>query len=156
MWRPATISEDDDIVAMSRELYAEDPAPMPVPERHTRETLATLRQETTRGRAFVLDADGAIAGYVLLITFWSNELGGEVLVIDELFIRPRYRNRGHGRSLLTELTRSNAFGPRPPVAIELEVTPSNTRATALYSSLGFIPVKNTRLRFNRPSRHHSD
>jgi ribosomal protein S18 acetylase RimI-like enzyme len=149
MWIPATHSEDNDIVAMSRELYAEDPAPLPVPEQHTRETLSTLRAEPARGRALVLQLNDAVAGYALLISFWSNELGGEIIVIDELYVRPPYRNQGYARALLTALTRTDTLWPRPAVAIELEVTPQNKRAAALYSSLGFQPVKNARLRFLR-------
>ena len=149
MWRPAINSEDDDIVEMSRELYAEDPAPMPVPDRHTRETLSILRAEPARGRAMVLQLNNAVAGYALLISFWSNELGGEIIVIDELYVRPLYRNQGHARALLTTLTSAETLWPRQSVAIELEVTPQNERAASLYTRLGFKSVKNTRLRFIR-------
>ena len=146
MWRPATSNEYEQIVEMSRALYAEDPAPMPVPERHTRQTLATLHAEPARGVAVVLEIGGAIAGYALLISFWSNELGGEVIVLDELYVRAPYRGRGHGRALLVELTSGGKLWPRLAVAVELEVTPGNPRAESLYTTAGFRPVKNKRLR----------
>src|SRR3569833_2227700 len=96
MWRPAAMAEENEIVSMSRELFVEDPAPMPVPERHTRDTLARLRADPVRGMVIVLQVDDALAGYAFLISFWSNELGGEVIVIDELYIGPAYRRRGFG------------------------------------------------------------
>ena len=152
MWRPATSVDDKEIVEMSRQLYAEDPAPMPVPEQHTRATLAIFRAEPARGRAVVLQVDDALAGYAFLASFWSNELGGEVVVIDELYVRPVFRGQGHGRALLTRLMRENSLWPRDAVALELEVTPQNTRAGSLYASLGFKEVKNARLRFLRSPR----
>jgi GNAT superfamily N-acetyltransferase len=88
-------------------LYEEDPSPMPVPEGNSRTTLATLRAEPVRGRAVVLEVEGVTTGYALLISFWSNELGGELIVIDELYVTPSFRNRGHARELLTILTKEN-------------------------------------------------
>jgi GNAT superfamily N-acetyltransferase len=149
MWRLAAVSEDDDIIAMSRELYSEDPSPLPVPEQHTRATLSILRKEPVRGCALVLDLNETIAGYALLISFWSNELGGEVVVIDELYIGRSHRRQGYGRGLLFELARENTLWPRQAVALELEVTPQNARAASLYSSVGFTQVKNSRLRYLR-------
>ncbi len=148
-WRFAIDSDDNAIVEMSRHLYDEDPAAMPVPEEHMRKTLSTLRIEPVRGAAMVLQLKNVIAGFAFLISFWSNELGGEVIVIDELYVRPRYRNQGYGRELLTQLASPSTLWSRPVVALELEVTPQNTRAAALYSKLGFKPVKNARLRLLR-------
>jgi GNAT superfamily N-acetyltransferase len=62
--------------------------------RCVRRTLAKLRKEPNRGRAVVCDMDGRAVGYALLISFWSNELGGEVCTIDEVFVAPEYRGRG--------------------------------------------------------------
>src|SRR5690606_34675934 len=112
------------------QLYAEDPAPMPVPERHTRRTLSVLRTDPVRGRAVVLEIGKVIGGYALLISFWSNELGGEVMVVDELYVRPGFRDQGHGRALLEGLVEGSGLWPRPVVAVELEVTPQNTRAAS--------------------------
>ncbi len=134
---------------MSEALYAEDPAALPVPKQNTRETLAVLRREVVRGRAVVLELNEVIAGYALLIPFWSNELGGEVVVIDELYIKQAYRKQGHGRALLVELVRGEGLWPGRAVALELEVTPQNGRAASLYASVGFEPVKNSRLRYLR-------
>jgi GNAT superfamily N-acetyltransferase len=150
MWRTAAHLDDPDIVEMSRHLYAEDPSPAPVPESHTLETLSILRAEPVRGRAVVLQVNDLIVGYALLISFWSNELGGEVLVIDELYVRPPYRNRGHGRALFAILARENQLWPRQPAALEIEVTPRNERAAALYLNLGFKAIKNSRMRLVPP------
>ena len=147
MWRVASAEEDKVIIEMCLELYREDPSPKPVPKEHTQHTLAILRAEPSRGRPVVLDFDGQIAGYALLISFWSNEMGGEVCHIDELYVRPQFRSRGLGTKLVETLAAgSTSFWSKKPVAIELGVTPQNARARALYTKLGFLPQKNTLMR----------
>jgi GNAT superfamily N-acetyltransferase len=146
MWRLSKETDEQQIVEMSLALYTEDPAAGPVPAGHTRQTLSMLRAEPARGRAVILELDDRIAGYAFLISFWSNELGGEVIVIDELYIRAHARSQGHARNLFRTLCCDNPLWPSHPVALELEVTPENKRATALYTNLGFTRIKNARLR----------
>jgi ribosomal protein S18 acetylase RimI-like enzyme len=145
-WRRAIPGDDDRIVALTHRLYIEDPSPAPVPEAHTRATLAKLREEPARGMAVVLDVDGAVHGYALLISFWSNELGGEVCTIDEIYVDVHARSRGHTTSLVTSIRSGAAPWGRAPVALELEVSPSNKRARALYERLGFRARRNDTLR----------
>lgn len=138
-WRDARADEDDLVVAMCGELNREDPGPHPVPPEQMRETLAVLRREPMRGRAVVLEVDRVLAGYSLLIAFWSNELGGEVCDVDELFVVREHRGQGHGRALFAALERGELW-PVPPVAVALVVTPGNSRARQLYERLGFAAV----------------
>ena len=73
--------------------------------------LAKLREEPNRGRAVICDVEGRTVGYALLISFWSNELGGEVCYIDELFVAPLYRGRGlRHPSWRNLLTGNNRYG----------------------------------------------
>ncbi len=143
-WRPAHPDEDTAIVAMSVALYGHGPPRMS--EAQVRQTLATFRAEPVRGRALVLDAEGEAVGYAFLVSFWSNELGGEVCTVDELYVRPESRRRGHSTSLMTALRDDRSLWPARPVALELEVSPANHRARALYDRLGFRPRHNATLR----------
>ena len=145
MWRTAAPADDDAIVTSSLALYVEDPTPeQPQPDaRSVRRTLAALRAEPLRGRAVVLDLGGDVCGHAFLISFWSNELGGDVCTIDELYVAPRARGAGHATALLEELARGRRY-PNA-VALQLEVTPQNARAHALYRRLGFAG-KNVGLR----------
>ena len=145
MWRRTTAADDLAVLEMFQALYREDPSPDPVPDEQLLRTLRALREEPVRGRAIVLESDGACVGYALLVTFWSNELGGEVANIDELYVAPDHRGRGAGTRLVEQLSRGELWG-RVPVAIDLEVTPENDRARALYERLGFVVAKNTVMR----------
>jgi ribosomal protein S18 acetylase RimI-like enzyme len=131
---------------MSLALYEEDPAARPVLAAQIRATLARFREEPVRGRAVVLDSGGHAAGYALLVSFWSNELGGEICIIDEIYVRPAWRSRGCGSRLIESLDSDRTLWPARPAAFELEVSPDNHRALALYERLGFRLKRNRTLR----------
>ena len=137
MWRPAKPNDDDAIIAMCLAYYAEDPGVAPVSETQVRRTLEAFRREPGRGAAAALEVDRATVGYALLVPFWSNEYGGEVCVVDELFVQPSHRNGGLGSALFAALERRE-IGNQAAVAIALGVTPRNVRARRLYSRLGFV------------------
>ena len=151
MWRLAQPEDFDEIVAMCRKLNREDPGPAPVPDSYMRRTLETLMRYPIRGLPVVLEVGGRIEGYALLISFWSNELGGEICNIDELYVKPASRGNGYGRSVVAALLEGRSLWPRPFAALELEVSPKNTKARELYAELGFQPVENSILRL-RASR----
>jgi GNAT superfamily N-acetyltransferase len=151
MWRPAKPNEDDLIVAMCIALNQEDPGE-PVSEGQIRHTLAALRAAPVRGRAVVADVDEEVVAYALLISFWSNEYGGEICAIDELYVTPSHRGRGIATRLFEAIVTDRSLWHERPVALELEVTPDNARARAFYERLGFRSRNQTlRRRVVRPS-----
>ncbi len=83
--------------------------------------------------------DGRSAGYALLVSFWSNELGGEICDVDEVFVAPGDRNRGWGKALFEAIERGRLW-PSPIVGIALGTTPGNAAARRLYERLGFEPI----------------
>ena len=139
MGRPASEEEDAVVAALCVRLQREDPGPWPVNGRQMRQTLQVLRREPWRGRAVVLEVRRRIVGYALLIAYWSNELGGEVCGIDELYVARAFRSRGHGAALFEAIERG-ALGSGSLVGAALGVTPGNGRARALYERLGFAAV----------------
>ena len=80
-----------------------------------------------------------VVGYALLIAYWSNEFGGEVCGVDELYEAPGARSQGHGAALFTELERGRLV-TEPIMAVALGVTHGNMRARRLYERLGFVAV----------------
>lgn len=137
MWRDAVPNDDDAIVQMCLALNVEDPAPDPVAPENMYRTLMALREKPDRGRAVVLDLDAKACGYALLIAFWSNEQGGEVCVIDELYVAPEHRGSRHATRLLARLAAQGEPWTLNAVALALETTPDNERARRFYERVGF-------------------
>lgn len=127
---------------MMRGLYAaEHTDPQNAPgEMHFRRTVDRLLTEPHRGRILLFIDDTAIYGYAILIPYWSNEFGGNLLFVDELFVKPEFRNRGIARKFFDFLRTQRPFDA---VVCALEVSPNNSRARKLYKSLGFEPRKYT-------------
>lgn len=71
--------------------------------------------------------------------FWSNELGGNICEVDELFVVPEYRSQGFGKSLFEAIAQGDLW-PTPIIGMALGVTPDNVRARRLYERLGFAAV----------------
>jgi GNAT superfamily N-acetyltransferase len=134
MWRAALDADDDAIVELCSALYVIDPGPHPVSREQIESTLGTFRRDPARGKAVVLEIAGAVVGYALLAAFWSNEFGGDVCVVDELFVADSHRGRGHGSELLHQLP---GLWGRPIMAAAVETSPGNDRARRLYERAGF-------------------
>ena len=126
---------------MIHELYREDPSTKPISDKKISQTLRELRNRTQMGEIIVFEDGKAVVGYSILIPYWSNEYGGNILHIDELYVKADYRDRGVATSFLKQLVRRN----HDAVALQLEVTPSNTRALNYYQKLGFRKTKNSHL-----------
>jgi GNAT superfamily N-acetyltransferase len=143
MWRQARPEDGDQIVSMCLALYREDPGFAPVEPEQVRETLGVFECQPARGRAVVAEVGDRISGYAFLVPYWSNELGGEVCAVDELYVRPERRGEGLGSALFgaVDAGRFGAFA-----ATALGVTPGNARARRLYERLGFRAAGTTMVR----------
>jgi len=148
-FRACRSDEHEAVAQLMLRLYEEDPASTPMTRALALATLGRFANEPVRGVVVVYDAGRGIEGYALLASFWSNEQGGEVCVIDELYFVPEVRGRGLATGLLKALARGELPWFADAVALELEVTPGNARARALYRRLGFSPYPNAMFRLRR-------
>lgn len=98
-------------------------------------TVGELSRNKEKGSVFVFERDGDLAGYAILATSWSNELGGTVLAVDEIYVEPAQRRQGIASDFLGLLRK---VVPDDVKAIQLEVDRSNRPALALYRKLGFV------------------
>ena len=125
------------LLEMMRGLYSEDPSDANTPgETQFLRTIRVLLEKPDRGRIVLFFEGQTIQGYAVLIPYWSNEFGGTLLFVDELFVKPEARNRGIGREFFEFLRTQRPFDA---IVSALEVSPKNLRARKLYFSLGFEP-----------------
>lgn len=133
-------NSDSKIVAeLIQNLYLEDPSEKPMLIQKIQNTFNSLTKHPDRGTIMVLENEGEIIGYAILINFWSNEFGGNIVNIDEIYIKKEFRSQGIGTNFIKYLA-ENKFGNS--VSLQLEVTVRNTKARKLYESLGFKLHKN--------------
>lgn len=135
-------SDETAVTALIHRLYAEDHSIKPMSDEKIGRTLRHLQAHPSLGKVIVFDAEGQVIGYSILINFWSNEYGGNILYIDELYIAESHRGQGIGTQFIQQVARGR-FGEA--VALQLEVTGTNPDARRLYSRLGFETHKNDTL-----------
>ena len=104
-------------------------------------TIQHLISHPDHGSFRCIYLNDVLIGYTILINYWSNEYGGTIVFIDELYIKPSFRNQGLGGQFLKLLELKfpniNTFA--------LEVSPSNKHALDLYFKNGFVQNKNNTL-----------
>ncbi|HLB89047.1 MAG TPA: GNAT family N-acetyltransferase [Terriglobales bacterium] len=85
-------------------------------------------------RALIAEWNGQPAGYAFFFGFYSTWEGRPGLFLEDLFVRPQFRGRGIGKSLLASVSRiaqqENCYG------IRWEVLDWNEPAIEFYHSLG--------------------
>ncbi|MER3374902.1 MAG: GNAT family N-acetyltransferase [Allomuricauda sp.] len=138
-FRPCSPADFDIITDFIINLYNEDPGLIQMTKEKAFNTLDMLSQKSDLGTVLVVGDKEEIIGYCILINYWSNEYGGNILHIDELFIKEDYRSKGIGSQLIYQLAKSKFANA---VGLQLEVTPGNPRAKRLYEKLGFKIRKN--------------
>ena len=146
MWRLARNQDDAAVIALWQALNREDVAEHPPPLAYVVRTLEVLRTHPERGRVAVLQLQGTIVGYAVLINLWDNEQGGELCVVDELYVAPSHRGSGHATALLQGIAKGCEVWPTPPAGVQLEVSPDNAEARRLYERLGFVAIRNIGMR----------
>jgi diamine N-acetyltransferase len=133
-YRMITPRDVPDLARLVQAFYREDqPGTEMTPERFLA-TVRELQADKGKGTIFVFDSEESLVGYCILINYWSNELGGTVLCVDELFVVPERRGRGIATEFLGLIAKVAPEGCR---ALQLEAGARNRRAQRLYGKLGF-------------------
>lgn len=101
-----------------------------------RRALQQLITDESKGRVWLIEADGETVGYTVLTFGFSLEFHGRDAFVDELFIVAAWRGRGIGRQTLEFL--SAACRTLGIAALHLEVERANTIAQELYRNTGFV------------------
>lgn len=119
---------------LSREFYDSEAVLHTIPESYREATWKEMMRSPEFVRGYILEKDGAPAGYGLTSRTFSQEAGGKVVWLEELYIRPEYRCHGLGKEFFRYVDEKIA----PEVKrLRLEIEPENLRAKKLYLSLGY-------------------
>jgi len=88
--------------------------------------------------AHVAEEDGRVVGFALWFLNYSTWLGRHGIYLEDLYVIPESRGRGHGRALLAELARicvERGYG-----RLEWWVLDWNSPARRFYESLGAVAM----------------
>jgi GNAT superfamily N-acetyltransferase len=137
MIRPATPADTATIAALIRGLAEYERL-----SQHVTMEEGRLREHLFGPRPFaeVLLAEeaGAVVGFALFFPVFSTFRGEPCLYLEDLFVKPEHRGKGHGKALLRELARRTV--ERGCGRLDWAVLDWNEPSIAFYRSLGAVPM----------------
>lgn len=99
------------------------------------EGVKAVFKDRSRGEYFVAEADGQVAGSLLVTYEWSDWRNGRVLWIQSVYILPEYRNKGIFSKLYNHIKQLVQEDVNL-VGIRLYVDRSNKAASDIYAHCG--------------------
>ena len=132
--RPVARGDRKIYLRMAKEFYATDAVLIHVGEENFSATFEELMRSDRYALCYIFELDGAVAGYSLLAKTFSQEAGGQVLWIEEIYVLPEYRGRGIGKAFFDFIIKNK---PDKVKRIRLEVERENEGAVKLYKGFGF-------------------
>jgi len=121
------------IVNLMVDFYAIDG--YPINKEITIKLFSEFVNKPEAGKCFVITYNNEICGYTILIQFFSFEMSGNVLLLDELYIDSNYQGKRIGKKameFIKQFAQENNYKK-----IVLEVEPHNLRAIQLYEKEQF-------------------
>jgi len=118
---------------LARAFYQSEAVLHPVPERHLERTFEEAVAGSPYVECLLFEKDTQIAGFALLALTWSQEAGGKVVWVEELYVLPEFRGQGIGKAFFGWLEQNHPEAAR----FRLEIEPDNHKAEALYRKMGF-------------------
>ena len=117
---------------MARDFYSSPAVLENIPEENIISSFDLFLEGTPYGDAFIFESEGQTVGYGTLAYTHSQEAGGKVVWIEEIYIKKEHRGKGFGSEFLEFVKESI-----PAKRYRLETEPENERAAALYRRHGF-------------------
>ena len=129
----ATLDDEDALAELMREFYLHEG--LDYERSRAREAFRALVADPALGRVWLFRIGGEVVGYAAVTVCYSLEFAGRYALVDELYVRERWRGGGIGaRALEMAVEACRELGV---AAVRLEVDTWNTRAMELYRRLGF-------------------
>lgn len=104
-----------------------------IDKKNIQNTIAILSQGSPFTDAFIIKFHEEVAGYVLLSFTYSNEAGGQVVWIEEIYINEKFRGKKLSKALLNHVLNEYHFSAR----FRMDVVKDNNASMALFTSFGF-------------------
>lgn len=132
MIRALTKNDRNNYLRMAHDFYHSPAVLQPVPDSYLERSFDEMMRSDVYMRGLIFEADGQTAGYVIISRTYSQEAGGPVAWIEEIYVKEEYRGNGLAHELFARLREIE-----PAARYRLETEPENLRAKELYKSMGF-------------------
>lgn len=127
--------EDKEIfISMAEEFYQSKAVMHTIPKKNHQIIFEEMMRSNQYVEGYIISCQEEAAGYGLISKMFSQEAGGIVVWLEEVYILPKYQGKGLGNAFLKYIQEEYKS---LVVRFRLEVEQENKRAVALYEQLGF-------------------
>ena len=135
IFRKITTKDVAAYTKMATDFYNSPAVLHSIPRDYIENTAREVLEGTPFADIYIFEENGATVGYGLLAFTHSQEAGGLVCWLEELYVVPALRSRGVGGAFLDFIKREVRAA-----RYRLEVEPDNERVKTLYEKNGFSPL----------------
>ena len=129
-------ADRDTFIQLCNMFYSSPAVLHSVEEQNFHATFDAILQRNPALEGKLILQEEEIAGYALMSYHWSNEAGGYIVWLEELFLHPDFRGAKLGSRFLEWFLDYY----RKEKGVRLEVTAENAGAIRLYERYGFTPL----------------
>lgn len=122
----------EEVLAMMRVFYASPAVSTNGSEEIFRADVDACLSVDPYLEGYVLTENGRLLGYTMLARSFSTEFGKHCVWIEDLYLKPEYREKGRGSAALEAIWKLH-----PEALLRLEVERENSRAVHVYRKSGF-------------------
>lgn len=122
------------VIEMVHDFYDSDAVCHKVPDIVIENSFKAAIEEDNGFYGFIIKNEDVICGFAYVTEFFATEVGGFTWMVEEIFIKKEYRNRGYGKKFF-EYIKNNA--PSKVKRFRLEVNCENVKVLNFYRSLGY-------------------
>lgn len=119
---------------MAEAMYNSEAVSHSVPAANFEKAFEHMINDGTYFEGFIMEYENRSAGFCAVAKSYSQEAGGIVLWVEDLYVLPEYRSKGLGNELFDFLEKE--YGDKI-VRMRLEITETNQGAKRLYERRGF-------------------
>lgn len=132
--RPFQAGDREIFLEMSAQYHSLPQIVTHPPKENFERTFQAIMDKSPYVEGYLIQKDGAPAGYGLVCHTYANEAGGVLLFVDEIFILPQYRGQGLAIGFLEygEKEYENVVG-----LYRLELPDSDPKSIAYFENRGF-------------------
>ena len=133
MIRDIILEDKAAFMAMAKEFYSSKAVAHDIDVRIIEATFNTAINEPHLLRAFIIEDDGSPVGFALTSFYYATEVGGIVVLLEDIYVDETCRGKGFGSKFIEFMEKEYPAAKR----FHLEVAEENTRAIGLYKKLGY-------------------
>ncbi|MBQ9886703.1 MAG: GNAT family N-acetyltransferase [Lachnospiraceae bacterium] len=134
MIRKINSNDREEYITLAKEFYRAGVTLEVIDTKNIELTFDEMMRSDEYAECYFIEDKGNTVGFALLAKTFSQEAGGMVIWLEELYIRPQYRSMGYGTEFFEYLEANMDSRVK---RVRLEVEEENTRVVDLYKRMGF-------------------